>query len=98
MKDVRNIDISQLDCNNILFGRYKRIRYLTSGLSKINDSVNNPGLRLYKLFKFDFRCEPYLQNVKQFKHRKMFTKLRTNSHLLEMIYQFMIQMKMGRIG
>ena len=44
---------------------------------------NMPGLRLYKLFKHDFRCEPYLQNVKNTNFRKMFTRLRTSSHLLE---------------
>ena len=42
-----------------------------------------PGLRLYKLFKHDFKCEPYLQNVKNTNIRKMFTRLRTSSHSLE---------------
>ena len=26
-----------------------------------------PGLKLYKMFKHEFRCEPYLQNVKKHK-------------------------------
>ena len=84
-----NLDISNLEFSEPTKQYREYIKdeikqkFISDWLSKINDSVNNPGLRLYKLFKFDFRCEPYLQNVKQFKHRKMFTKLRTNSHLLE---------------
>ena len=35
------------------------------------------------MFKHDFRCEPYLQNVKNTNFRKMYTRLRTNSHFLE---------------
>ena len=42
-----------------------------------------PGLKLYKMFKHEFRCEPYLQNVKNTNFRKMFTRLRTSSHFLE---------------
>ena len=81
-----NLDISNLEFSETTKQYIRdeiKQKFISDWLSKINDSVNNPGLRLYKLFKFDFRCEPYLQNVKQFKHRKMFTKLRTNSHLLE---------------
>ena len=44
---------------------------------------NRPGLRLYKFFKHDFKCEPYLQNIKNTNVRKMFTRLRTSSHFLE---------------
>ena len=49
-----------------------------------HDKLNTrPGLRLYKLFKHEFRCEPYLENIKNKNLRKMFTRLRTNSHFLE---------------
>ena len=49
-----------------------------------HDKLNSrPGLRFYKLFKHEFRCEPYLQNIKNKNCRKMFTRLRTNSHHLE---------------
>ena len=44
---------------------------------------NRPGLRLYRLFKHEFRCETYLQNIKNTNFRKMFTRLRTSSHFLE---------------
>ena len=53
-------------------------------VSDWRDNMNSrPGLRLYTLFKHDFRLEPYLQNIKNTNFRKMFTRLRTSSHFLE---------------
>ena len=79
--DISNLDFS--DSTKLYIKNEIKRKFISDWLLKINDTVNNPGLRLYKMFKFEFKCEPYLQNVKQFKHRKMFTKLRTSSHLLE---------------
>lgn len=83
---IYEIDIESLEFSDKTKLQVKSIirqKFISDWLHRINDSVNNPGLRLYKMFKFDFKCEPYLENVKQFKYRKMLTKLRTSSHLLE---------------
>ena len=79
--DINNLEFTEktkLQVKNVI-----KQKFISDWLYKINDSISNPGLRLYRMFKFDFKCESYLQNVKEFKFRKMFTKLRTNSHLLE---------------
>ena len=48
------------------------------------DALNSrPGLRLYRLFKHEYKLESYLQSIKNTNYRKMFTRLRTNSHYLE---------------
>ena len=81
----------EIDIDNLVFSDQTkqqvksiiRQKFIADWICKINDSTNNPGLRLYKMFKFEFKCEPYLQNIKQFRQRKLFTKLRTSSHLLE---------------
>ena len=77
-----------LNINNLLFNNETKIyvkstikeKFVTDWHVKLN---NRPGLRLYKLFKHDFGYEPYLQNIKNTNFRKMFTRLRTSSHFLE---------------
>ena len=50
---------------------------------KINDTVSNPLLRTYKMFKLHFERELYLDQVKDFRYRNAITRLRTSSHTLE---------------
>ena len=77
-----------LNINNLPFNNETKIyvkstikeKFVTDWHVKLN---NRPGLRLYKLFKHDFGYEPYLQNIKNTNFRKMFTRLRTSSHFLE---------------
>ena len=58
-------------------------KFISKWLSNINDHSLYPGLRLYKLFKHEFACEPYLQNIKSVQIRKTFTRFRCSSHFLE---------------
>jgi hypothetical protein len=51
-------------------------------LSKINNSVDNPKLRTYKIFKQDYRLEPYLIVDINKKMMKNIARFRTSSHNL----------------
>ena len=77
------LDIDNLSYNNETKKYVKNIvkdKFVTDWHHALNF---RPGLRLYRLFKHEFKCEPYLQNIKNKNLRKMFTRLRTNSHSLE---------------
>ena len=50
--------------------------------SSVSDSLNHPGLRLYKSFKNSVYFEPYLF-IKNFKVRQAIAKLRLSCHMLE---------------
>ena len=58
-------------------------KFISDWLTKINDHSMYPGLRLYKMFKHEFKIEPYLQNIKNVQLRKSFTRFRCSSHFLE---------------
>ena len=77
------LDVDNLSYNNETKKYVKDIvkdKFVTDWHHALNF---RPGLRLYRLFKHEFKCEPYLQNIKNKNLRKMFTRLRTNSHSLE---------------
>ena len=77
------LDVDNLSYNNETKKYVKNIvkdKFVTDWHHALNF---RPGLRLYRLFKHEFKCEPYLQNIKNKNLRKMFTRLRTNSHSLE---------------
>jgi len=56
-----------------------QMRHILGG---INDSVQNPKLRTYKLFKVDYRLEPYLTMDISNKVMKNIARFRTSSHSL----------------
>ena len=49
----------------------------------LQDSLTNPILRTYKVFKSDFNIEPYLCLVNKPRYRQAIAKLRCSSHILE---------------
>ena len=51
--------------------------------SKLNDVTHNPILRTYTNLKAEFRMEPHLSLVTNYKYRDAITKLRASSHTLE---------------
>lgn len=51
--------------------------------SDINNLDKNPSLRTYIHVKTDFKMEPYLILVKNYKYRNALSKLRASSHTLE---------------
>ena len=51
--------------------------------SNLNNVSLNPILRTYRNLKFDFRMEPHLNLVTNYKYRNAITKLRASSHTLE---------------
>ena len=60
-----------------------RQRYQNNWLHNINNTEEHPVLRTYKTIKTEFKLEPYLRLVKDFKYRHAITKIRTSSHNLE---------------
>ena len=57
--------------------------YEISWKTNINNQKINPGLRLYRQLSQSLSFQPYLDNVQNFKYRKAISKLRSNSHVLE---------------
>ena len=51
--------------------------------SNLNDVTHNPILRTYTNLKAEFRMEPHLSLVTNYKYRYAITKLRASSHTLE---------------
>ena len=51
--------------------------------SNLNNVTFNPIPRTYRNLKFDFRMEPHLNLVTNYKYRNAITKLRASSHTLE---------------
>ena len=50
---------------------------------QLNDIQNNPSLRIYKEIKSSYSLEPYIEKCKNARHRIAISKLRMNSHTLE---------------
>ena len=57
-------------------------KYIDDWYNSIQNSVANPILRTYKLFKTEFQMEPYLTHVKHPQIRRSLSKFRTSSHML----------------
>ena len=57
--------------------------YKNKWLGNISNITENPLLRTYNLFKFDYCLEPYLKFIKNYKHRVALSKFRCSSHYLE---------------
>ena len=51
--------------------------------NNLQDSLTNPLLRTYKVFKSDFIIEPYLYLVNKPRYRQAIAKLRCSLHILE---------------
>ena len=51
--------------------------------NNLQDSLTNPLLRTYKVFKRDFIIDPYLYFVNKPRYRQAIAKLRCSSHILE---------------
>ena len=79
--DLNTLDFSE--ATKCLVKSVVKEKFISNWLSNINDYSIYPGLRLYKLFKYKFGCEPYLQNIKNVQLRKTFTRFRCSSHFLE---------------
>ena len=58
-------------------------KYVSDWHAKHQDMNTNPILRTYKLFKKEFKCECYLNGVKNSTYCKALTQFRTSSHTLE---------------
>jgi hypothetical protein len=74
----QNINIKQY--NQIKENMYRN--YMRESLDKINDSDTNPKLRTYKLFKSEYKMEPYLTSLRNVNHMLALTRLRISSHNL----------------
>ena len=58
--------------------RFKEIWY-----NEINNLDKNPSLRTYCQLKIEYKLDPYLALIKNYKYRNALSRLRVNSHLLE---------------
>ena len=59
------------------------LKYKENWLNQINDLTNNSSLRTYCQLKTEFKLDPYLTLIKNYKYRNALSRLRVNSHLLE---------------
>ena len=57
--------------------------YKEKWLRKINDTFKNSSLRTCCQLKSEFKLDPYLALIKNYKYRNALSRLRVNSHLLE---------------
>jgi hypothetical protein len=57
-------------------------RYTAWWQVEINNTVKHPLLRVYRLFKSDYRMEPYLIDISDSKVRRSLSRLRLSSHNL----------------
>ena len=83
--DLHNVWNSQMcDSNTIkLFTTRLYSTYHEKWVCQIHDIVTNPKLRTYCKFKSKLVMEPYLNFIKDFKLRKILTRLRVSNHVLE---------------
>jgi exonuclease III len=72
-----DFDIIMKDFKNIIYQKTQQII-----LSEINDSKKQPKLRTYKLFKLDYRLEPYLSLNLSRKNCSKISRFRMSSHKL----------------
>ena len=57
--------------------------YKEKWLREINDTSKNSSLRTYCQLKSEFKLDPYLVLIKNYQYRNALSRLRVNSHLLE---------------
>ena len=91
LKDIWNnhIDTIHLSCSNLVKSMNCAIRsalhdqFRDRWEIEINDTVRNPLLRTYKIFKSSHEIEKYLLYVRNYKYRRSISQFRVSSHSLE---------------
>ena len=81
-----NLDIEHMEYNKSTINLIKysiRNKFIGDWKIKLTHLTQHPILRTYSLFKTNFECESYLENIKYYKYRIALTKFRTSSHMLE---------------
>ena len=73
-----NVNVFKQKCQQAL-----NQRFISDWQFEINDESKHTILKTYKIFKSEFKFEPYLDPVKNPKYRIAVSKLRTSSHMLE---------------
>ena len=81
LAEEHSIDLDTMNKDNIKL--HLTLQFKENWLNQINDLTNNSSLRTYRQLKSDFKIEPYLTHVKNYKFRNALSRLRVNSHLLE---------------
>ena len=59
------------------------LRYKENWLKQSNDIDTNSSLRTYCQLKSEYKLDPYLTLIKNYSYRNALSRLRVNSHLLE---------------
>ena len=86
LSKVYNLDIFALKFNCKTKSDIRRIvteNFINAWREKLHRSDIYPILRTYSIFKFEFKIEPYLIHVSNYKYRNAMIKFRTSSHKLE---------------
>ena len=81
-----NLDIESFTYNDQTKIHIKELiksKYIEEWKNSLIRIDTNPLLRTYALFKFDFKLEPYLYQIKNRKYRNYFARFRASSHTLE---------------
>ena len=85
-KVIKLADEYEVDLNNMNKESIKlhlETRYKDKWLNEINNITKNSSLRTYCQLKSEFKLDPYLALIKNYKYRNALSRLRVNSHLLE---------------
>ena len=73
-----NVNVFKQNCQGTL-----ERKLILDWQNEIGDDSKHQILKTYKMFKSEFKCEPYLELVKDPKYRIAVSKLRASSHMLE---------------
>ena len=73
-----NVNVFKQKCQETL-----ERKFILDWQNEIGDDSKHPILKTYKMFKLEFKFQPYLALVKDPKYRIAVSKLRASSHMLE---------------
>ena len=75
------VDLDNMDKDSIKL--QLALKFKENWFKQINDLTGNSSLRTYCQLKSEFKLDPYLNLIKNYKYRNALSRLRVNSHLLE---------------
>ena len=73
-----NVNVFKQKCQQAL-----NLKFISDWQFETNDESKHPILKSYKIFKSEFKFEPYLDLLKNPKYRIAVSKLSASSHMLE---------------
>ena len=81
LAEEHGVDLNTMNKDSIKL--HLTAKFKENWMNQINDLTNNSSLRTYCQLKSEFKLDPYLIHIKNHKYRNALSRLRVNSHLLE---------------